>query len=105
MYSAKSLKFDFNYSSATVCRHNFLKMDKECFQHTKFILILIIDDIIIRHNLDFMFLTGIWLDGDNSAAVLIESTPPNFSVMSEARVHKKESGAAILFNNPFQASK
>lgn len=32
-----------------------------------------------------MFLTETWLGQNNSTAVLIESTPPNFSFMSEAR--------------------
>ena len=62
----------------------------------------LINDFIIEHNLDFMFLTETWLDQDNSAAVLIKSTPPNFSFMSEARVHKKGGGVAILFNDSLQ---
>lgn len=62
----------------------------------------LINDFIIEHKLDFMFLTETWLDQNNSAAVLIESTPPNFSFMSEARMHKKGGGVAILFNDSLQ---
>ncbi len=39
----------------------------------------------------------LWLDQNNSAAVLIESTPSSFSFVSEAGVHKKGGGVAILF--------
>ena len=64
----------------------------------------LINDFIIKHNLDFMFLTETWLDHNNSAAVLIESAPPNFSFMSENRVNKKGGGVAILFNDSFQCT-
>lgn len=60
---------------------------------------------LIMQNLNFMFSTETWLDQDISAAVLIESTPPNFSFMSEARVHKKGGGVAILFYDSFQCKK
>uniref|UniRef100_A0AAQ5X7A8 Reverse transcriptase domain-containing protein n=1 Tax=Amphiprion ocellaris TaxID=80972 RepID=A0AAQ5X7A8_AMPOC len=42
------------------------------------------------------------LHQNNSAAVLIESTPPNFTFISEARVQKRGGGVAILFNESFQ---
>ena len=58
----------------------------------------LIHDFIIKHNLTFMFLTETWLDQDNSAAVHIESSPPNFSFISETRMHKKGGGVSILFN-------
>lgn len=61
-----------------------------------------INDFIIKHNLDLMFLIETWLDQNNSAAVLTESTPPNFNFMSEARVHKKGGGVAILYNDSLQ---
>ncbi len=65
--------------------------------------IFLITDFIIEHILDFMFLTETWLNQNNSASVLIESTPPNFSVMSEARAQKRGGrGVAILFNDSFQ---
>ena len=50
-----------------------------------------------------MFLTETWLDQGNSAAVLIESTPPNFSFVSAARVHKKGE-VAIYDSNSKKAS-
>lgn len=62
----------------------------------------LINDYIVQHNLDFMFLTETWLSQDNGAAALIESAPPNFSFISEARVNKKGGGVAILFNENFQ---
>lgn len=62
----------------------------------------LINDFIVKHGLNFMFLTETWLDQNNSAAVLIESTPPNFSFLSEARVNKKGGGVAILFNESLQ---
>lgn len=54
--------------------------------------------IIIKHDLDFMFLTETSLDQDNSAAVLLESVPPKLIWMSEALLHKKREGVAALFN-------
>ena len=45
-----------------------------------------------------MFLTETWLDQDNSPAVHIESSPPNFSFKSETTMHKKGGGVSILFN-------
>lgn len=57
------------------------------------------DDLIITHNPDLIFLTAAWLDQDNSAAVLLQSFPPNFSFMGEARVHEKGGGVVTLSNN------
>ena len=65
----------------------------------------LINDFITEHNLDFMFLTETWIEQNNSAAVLIESTPPNFSFMSQERMHKKGGGVAILFNDSIQCRK
>lgn len=62
----------------------------------------LINDFIIKHNLECLFLTETWLDQGNSGTVLIEAAPPNFSVMSEARVNKRGGGVAILFNDSLQ---
>ena len=62
----------------------------------------LINDFITEHTLDFMFLTETWLDQTNSAAVLIESTPPGYSFISEARVSRRGGGVAVLFNESFQ---
>ncbi|CAJ1082756.1 hypothetical protein KUCAC02_009465 [Xyrichtys novacula] len=62
----------------------------------------LINDLIIKHNLNLMFLTETWLEQDNSATVLIESAPPNFSFMSETRKHRKGGGVAILFKDSMQ---
>ena len=62
---------------------------------------LIINDFIINHSLNFMFLTETWLDDNNSGAVLIETAPPNFSFIGENRAHRKAGGVATLFNNSF----
>ena len=65
----------------------------------------LINDFITEHNLDFMFLTETWLDQNNSTAVLVESTPPNYSFISEARVNRRGGGVAVLFKNSFQFKK
>ncbi|XP_076578637.1 LOW QUALITY PROTEIN: uncharacterized protein LOC143315073 [Chaetodon auriga] len=52
-----------------------------------------------------MFLTETWLGQDNTAAVLNESAPPNFSFRSEVRMHKRGGGVAILFNDSIQFSR
>ena len=57
-----------------------------------------INDFITEHTLDFMFLTETWLEQNNSAAVLIESTPPGYSFISEARVSRRGGGVTVLFN-------
>lgn len=62
----------------------------------------LINDFINKHKLDFMFLTETWLGQENSAAVLIEIAPPNFSFFSEARIHKRGGGVATLFKDSFQ---
>ncbi|XP_029902284.1 uncharacterized protein LOC115355565 [Myripristis murdjan] len=62
----------------------------------------IVNDFINKHKLDFMFLTETWLGQENSAAVLIETAPPNFSFFSEARIHKRGGGVATLFKDSFQ---
>ena len=48
----------------------------------------LIHDFIIKHSLNFMFLTESRLNQDNSAAVHIESSPPYFCFISETRMHK-----------------
>ena len=62
----------------------------------------LINEFIIRHNLDLMFLTETWLNEENSAVILIESTPPNFNFISEPRVLRKGGGVAILYNESLQ---
>lgn len=62
----------------------------------------LINDLITEHSLDSMFLTETWLDQSNSGAVLIETTPPNYSFISEARVSRRGGGVAVLFNESFQ---
>ena len=52
-----------------------------------------------------MFLTETWFGQDNSAAVLIESTPHNFSFLSETRLHMKGGEVAVLFNDSLQCKK
>lgn len=66
---------------------------------------LLINDFIIEHKLDIMFLTEIWLGQDNCGAVLNKSAPPNFSFMSEVRMHKKGGGGAFLFRGSLQCNK
>ena len=59
----------------------------------------LINDLIIEQQVDFMFLTETWLDTNNSAAVLIETAPPNYSFMSEVRAEKKGGGVASLYTD------
>lgn len=51
-----------------------------------------------------MFLSYTWL-GRDCVAVLIESNPPYFSFMSEARMHRKGGGVAIFRNKSSQYRK
>ena len=62
----------------------------------------LINDFIIKHKLNFLFLTETWLDRENDSVVLIEATPPNFKFVSEVRLHKKGGGVAVLFHDSFQ---
>lgn len=52
------------------------------------------NQIIIKHNLKFVLLTETRLDQDISSAVLIESTLPNFSFMSEVTGHYRHTDSA-----------
>ena len=62
----------------------------------------LINDFITSHNLDFLFLTETWLDNKNSAAIVIEATPPNFNTFTVSRDGKKGGGVAALYRNKFQ---
>jgi len=64
----------------------------------------LVNDLIIQHKLDFLFLTETWLDSMNNAAVLIESAPPNFSFVSENRINKRGGGVAILYKGSLQCT-
>ena len=63
---------------------------------------LLINDFIIKRNLDFMFLTETWLNENNSASVLIETAPPNFHFISSVRELRKGGGVATLFKDVYQ---
>lgn len=65
----------------------------------------LINDFIIKHNLDFIFLTETWLSVNNSDTVLIESAPPGFIFINEARIHRKGGGVAILYKETLQCKK
>ncbi|MDG2555400.1 hypothetical protein P7M41_25725, partial [Vibrio parahaemolyticus] len=62
----------------------------------------IINDLILDNSIDFMFLTETWLNENNSAAVLIESAPPNFHFISSVRELRKGGGVATLFKDVYQ---
>uniref|UniRef100_A0A3B3DTS3 Reverse transcriptase domain-containing protein n=3 Tax=Oryzias melastigma TaxID=30732 RepID=A0A3B3DTS3_ORYME len=52
-----------------------------------------------------MFLVETWLDENSRGAVLTESAPPNYGVISEERTSRKGGGVAVLFNEMFQCKK
>ena len=62
----------------------------------------LIHDFITSRNLDFLFLTETWLDNKNSAAIVIEATPPNFNSFNVSRDGKKGGGVVALYRNKFQ---
>ena len=62
----------------------------------------LINDFITSHNLDFLFLTETWLDNKNSAAIVIEATPPNFNTFNVSHAGEKGGGVAALYRNKFQ---
>lgn len=64
----------------------------------------LINDFVLTHKLDFMFLTETWLNQDNHITVLKEKkTAPNYSLMSKLRQNKKGGGGeAVLFNYSLQ---
>ena len=63
---------------------------------------LLVNDFIISHNLDVLFLTETWLTESTSATVLNETAPPNFSFMDKCRNGRKGGGEAALFKETFQ---
>lgn len=63
------------------------------------------NDLTINNKFDFIFLTETWLTKHNNAAVLIETAPPNYSFIHEARAGRKGRGVATLFNNVYQCKR
>ena len=63
---------------------------------------LLVNDFIISHNLDFLFLTETWLTESTSATVLNETAPQNFSFMDKCQNGRKGGGEAALFKDTFQ---
>lgn len=55
--------------------------------------------LLLNNKHDFMFLADAWLNQDSTEAVFMESVPPNFRFMNEARLHLEGGGVAILFND------
>lgn len=58
----------------------------------------LINNLIQDHNLDCLFLTETWLKS-NGAAVLIESSPPNYSFSQCYRRGKIGGGTATIYND------
>ena len=48
-----------------------------------------------------MFLIEIWLDENNRAAALIESSPPNFNFLDVVRAGRRGGGVAVIFKDIF----
>ena len=60
------------------------------------------NDFITSSKLDFIFLTETWLEQNNSATVLIETAPPNYTFFDACRSGKRGGGVAVIFKNVFQ---
>lgn len=56
-----------------------------------------INDLIMEHKLDCMFLTETWLSTDGPAA-LIEASPPNYSSSHSCRQGEKGGGTATILS-------
>ncbi len=61
-----------------------------------------INDLITKNCLDFMFLNETWLEDSCSATVLNESAPPNFNRISICRTVRRGEGVAALFKDVYQ---
>lgn len=65
----------------------------------------LINNLISSCNLDFMFLTETWLDTDTGNAVLIESSPPNYTFESETRKNLRGGGVCAIFRDNIVTNK
>ena len=63
---------------------------------------LLVNDVIISHHLNFLFLTETWLTESISATVLNEASPPGFKYLHKCRNGRKGGGEAALFKDRFQ---
>lgn len=63
---------------------------------------LLVNDMIMTYNLDFLFLSETWLTEYNCNAILNEAAPTNFSFINKCRGGKKGGGVAVIFKSVFQ---
>ena len=62
---------------------------------------LLVNDIIMSHDLDFLLLSETWLTEGSCGTILNEATPSNFSFVSKCRTGKKGGGVAAIFKDVF----
>ncbi len=63
---------------------------------------LLVNDIIMTYNLDFLLLSETWLTECSCDTILNEAAPKNFSFMKKCRSGKKGGGVAAIFKSLFQ---
>ena len=63
---------------------------------------LLVNDVIVTYDLDFLLLSETWLTECSCCAILNEAAPTNFSFMNKCRTGKKGGGVAAIFKSVFQ---
>ena len=63
---------------------------------------LLVNDVIMTYNLDFLLLSETWLTECTCGTILNEAAPTNFSFMNKCRSGKKGGGVAAIFKSAFQ---
>ncbi|KAK0139813.1 hypothetical protein N1851_023256 [Merluccius polli] len=63
---------------------------------------LLVNDVIMTYDLDFLLLSETWLTECSCCAILNEAAPTNFSFMNKCRTGKKGGGVAAIFKSVFQ---
>ena len=63
---------------------------------------LLVNDVIMTYDLDFLLLSETWLTECSCCAILNEAAPTHFSFMNKCRTGKKGGGIAAIFKSVFQ---
>ena len=64
----------------------------------------IINDLILDHKTDCLFLTETWL-GTDATVILTEASPPDFNFLFSVREGKKGGGTTSIAHNLFLSKK
>ena len=64
--------------------------------------LLLVNDVIMTYDLDFLLLSETWLTECSCCAILNEAAPTNISFMNKCRTGKKGGGVAAIFKSVFQ---